>query len=369
MNVKTLENQHGSKIMAMATLFVLMLILSLFVMAGFETKAMADGVYLTRIVWATDRDGNWEIYIMDEDGTNQTRLTFDPPGTPYPYIIDQHPVFTSDNSRIVWSRGGTIWIMNVDGSGKTQLTFNPYSYDNHPYVNPWDTKIYFNSRIAGATVVMRMNLNGSGVEQLTDTTKNRYHPTVRADGLVDGLILYAVDVDFDGIGEYAATFNISTSVETVIWGAGVGLDPVWGTTTWKVTVGGWRGPLGTKIVLADDPDGDNKYRLIILNPDGTFDIQLTDGQYNDITPYFRYPGGIRIVFVRGTPPTEIYRINEDGTGILNLTNDPEGDTFFVTDGPWPRPVPVSPNWYALVAAVIAAGGLGYLIWRRWPKRA
>ena len=34
-----------------------------------------------------------------------------------------------------------------------------------------------------------------------------------------------------------------------------------------------------------------------------------------------------------------------------------------------RGVPVFPNWYVMVAAVVAAGGLGYLIWRRLLKRA
>ena len=28
-----------------------------------------------RIAFASDRDGNWEIYTMNTDGSNQTRLT------------------------------------------------------------------------------------------------------------------------------------------------------------------------------------------------------------------------------------------------------------------------------------------------------
>jgi Tol biopolymer transport system component len=31
----------------------------------------------SKIVFLSDRDGNWEIYIMDVDGSNQTNLTND----------------------------------------------------------------------------------------------------------------------------------------------------------------------------------------------------------------------------------------------------------------------------------------------------
>ena len=32
----------------------------------------------SRIAFASDRDGNWEIYVMNADGSGQTRLTDNP---------------------------------------------------------------------------------------------------------------------------------------------------------------------------------------------------------------------------------------------------------------------------------------------------
>jgi hypothetical protein len=38
----------------------------------------------TKIAFASDRDGNWEIYVMNADGTSQTNLTNNPTGDRYP---------------------------------------------------------------------------------------------------------------------------------------------------------------------------------------------------------------------------------------------------------------------------------------------
>jgi TolB protein len=38
----------------------------------------------TKIVFQSNRDGNWEIYVMDADGSNQQRLTINPAGDYWP---------------------------------------------------------------------------------------------------------------------------------------------------------------------------------------------------------------------------------------------------------------------------------------------
>ena len=37
-----------------------------------------DSILNTKIAFTSDRDGNREIYVMNADGSNQTRLTYDP---------------------------------------------------------------------------------------------------------------------------------------------------------------------------------------------------------------------------------------------------------------------------------------------------
>jgi uncharacterized protein YjdB len=74
----------------------------------------------SRIAFVSQRDGNGEIYVMNADGTDRTRVTNDP-------LTDGRPSFTPDGQTIVFHSSRTagkqqIWSVNVDGTGLTQLT-------------------------------------------------------------------------------------------------------------------------------------------------------------------------------------------------------------------------------------------------------
>jgi Tol biopolymer transport system component len=71
-----------------------------------------------RIAFATDRDGNWELYVMEADGAAQRRLTNT----------------QEDESSPAWSTG-EIYVMNSDASGLTRLTDNPAD-DSFPAWRP-----------------------------------------------------------------------------------------------------------------------------------------------------------------------------------------------------------------------------------------
>ena len=68
--------------------------------------------------------GNGDIYVMNSDGTNQTRLTRH--GN-----TDFYPIYSPDGSQIVFSRGNgnaansDIYKMNADGSNVIRLTHEP----------------------------------------------------------------------------------------------------------------------------------------------------------------------------------------------------------------------------------------------------
>ena len=72
-----------------------------------------DGVML---FYASNESGNFDIWRVDADGTNKTRITND--------SADEIPSF-SWSDKIVYvsqSGGSNIWIMDVDGTNKSALT-------------------------------------------------------------------------------------------------------------------------------------------------------------------------------------------------------------------------------------------------------
>ena len=75
-----------------------------------------------RIAFSSERDGNLEIYVMNADGTGQTRLTNNP-------AEDEEPAWSPDGTRIAFhshhNGNREIYVMNADGSGQTRLTNNP----------------------------------------------------------------------------------------------------------------------------------------------------------------------------------------------------------------------------------------------------
>lgn len=96
-----------------------------------------------KIVFVSDRDGNREIYTMNADGTNQTRLTFNT-------FFEGGPRWSPDGTKIVFvsdrDGGGTqrIYVMNADGSNPTLLTPNSFGVgDFDPSWAPDGSKIVF----------------------------------------------------------------------------------------------------------------------------------------------------------------------------------------------------------------------------------
>ena len=118
----------------------------------------------TRVAFSNDRDGNWDIYVMNADGSGVTRLTEHPLG-------DWDPAWSPGGQQIAFSssRDGDsdIYVMNADGSGVTRLTEHPLG-DWDPAWSPGGQQIAFSSSRDGDSDIYVMNADGSGVRQLTD---------------------------------------------------------------------------------------------------------------------------------------------------------------------------------------------------------
>ncbi len=76
----------------------------------------------SKIAFSSRRNGDWDIYVIDADGGNLTRLTTLPGN-------DSNPIWALDGQAIIFSRrpqnDWDLFIMNADGSDVRQLTDSP----------------------------------------------------------------------------------------------------------------------------------------------------------------------------------------------------------------------------------------------------
>ena len=123
-----------------------------------------------RIVFASNRDGDSEIYSMDINGNNLLQLTDHP-------ADDGNPAGSPDGRRIVFmsERGLTpdLYVIDRDGNNVVRLTQDNF-LEAHPSWTPDGTKFAFASFriVVGNVEIYVMDADGNNVINLT---KHKWH--------------------------------------------------------------------------------------------------------------------------------------------------------------------------------------------------
>ena len=66
------------------------------------------------ITFTSNRDGNWQLFVLDGDECHVIQLTHDPNGA-------RGAAWSRDGSKVVYLSGTELYTMNVDGSNNTRL--------------------------------------------------------------------------------------------------------------------------------------------------------------------------------------------------------------------------------------------------------
>jgi tricorn protease-like protein len=162
-----------------------------------------------------------EIYVMNSDGSEQTRLTDN-------NVNDYDPSWSPDGEKIAFVSNGGIYVMNADdGSDVTRLTDNAAD-DRFPSWSPDGEKIAF-QRDFGEIYVMNAD-DGSDVTRLTDDPAFDGQPSWSPDGEKisfvsgrndpngeEGSEIYVMNAD-DGSDVTRLTFNDLINDITPDWG-------------------------------------------------------------------------------------------------------------------------------------------------------
>lgn len=234
-----------------------------------------------RIVFASDRSGNFEIYVMNADGTGPVNLTNNA-------AQDFFPNWSPDGERIVFARGSgslrELYVMNANGTNQTRLTFNTVA-DVQPAWSPNGKQLAVSRGFGGVVndqikfaEIFVLNAGGAGLRQVTRVTSSR---------------------------PYSASVG----------------HPVWA-------------PDGRRLVFevhnsrTGDPAG--RRALFVINADGSEQRQLTPWSLNGSDPDWS-PAGKLILF-RSVPGREqhgnLYTVNADGGDLKQLTRYPSPRAVF-----------------------------------------
>jgi Tol biopolymer transport system component len=144
-----------------------------------ERTPVQTGASTPQIAFASHRDGNWEIYVTDDDGARQTRLTRRDPQ-------DRFPLWSPDRSRIAFGSqvGGDhweLWVMNVDGTNPRQVATDIVA-KGHREWSPDGTRIVFAARIDGDAEIFNVEVASGRLVRLTRAAGEDADPSWSPDG-------------------------------------------------------------------------------------------------------------------------------------------------------------------------------------------
>lgn len=289
------------------------------------------------IAYYSHREGEWSwyIHIINTNGSEPIKLAEG--GT---------PAWSPDGKRIAFSFGFNgffgdvvgIYVVDANGDNRVKLTRNQNNRNLFPAWSPDGTKIAFWSHREGQPDIYLMNADGMNPINLTRDPHHEDRPTWSPDGkkIAFGALLVPRGekgmsdifvMDADG----GNRINLTQNPEAV------NQFPAWS-------------PDGSRIAYEASPHPNHWFppsNIYVMNADGSQSEMLTAGRRfaSEGLPTWS-PYGRRIAYHRREPDgkNDIFVINADGTGLLNLTK-----TEFVEE--------LSPSWRPAPLAVSARGRL------------
>jgi Tol biopolymer transport system component len=255
-----------------------------------------------RIAFAADRDGNFEIYVMNKDGTGQQNLTSSS-------ARDTDPAWSPDGTRIAFAsdRDGSseIYVMNDDGSSVERLT-NSDGNNFAPAWSPDGERIAFMSDRDGNQEIYVMDADdGSDLINLTSEASDDHSPTWSPNGW--GIAYVS---DRDGNDEIYVVRLDGTNKANLTSDPASDRDPAWGPNDERIAFSSGRG---------DNED------IYVMDIDGSDLIRLTNDAAKDTDPSWS-PNGDQLVFRSNRDDNdEIYMMDDDGSDQENLTNQRNDD--------------------------------------------
>lgn len=234
-----------------------------------------------KIVFHSDRDGDFEIYRMRPDGSNVVQLTDND-------VDDFWPAVSPDGTTIAfWTgRDGNqeIYVMAADGSGPTRVTSNGAA-DRQPAWSPDGQRIAFHRESGGTTEIYTIGVDGTGEIRLTNNAFDDEEPAWSPDGT-----LIAFMTNRDGNNEvYVMNASDGSNPQNLSQNPGRDGKPDWS-------------PDGSMLLFdrnntSVDPAWLGDAEVMCMNSDGSGQVRLTTDTWGAVDTQPRWSAnGARLAF-------------------------------------------------------------------------
>lgn len=263
----------------------------------------------SQVAFASNRSGNFEIYVIYEDGSGLRRVT----DTPY---NESRPVFMPGSDKIVFvtdeSGAGTdIYSMNLDGSNRRRLTTDPGN-DANPVA--LQGVIAFDSDRTGTKQIWMMNSDGTDQTQLTSRLEGASDPTLAITASGNQLAFQGFEPSVSNLQIFTMTF----STGPFAGGTPVRMTPADTSMQGQPAFS----PDGSRIAYISNVE-DSQFDLNVYSlADGTR-TRLTNDEFFESRPWFS-PDGTRVFAASFAPGnSDIFSF---GTGApVAVASDPAID--------------------------------------------
>lgn len=276
-----------------------------------------------KIVFSSNRDGNWEIYIMNPDGTRQERLTYD-------RAVDCDPVISPIGDQILFNsnRGGTrdLYRMDIDGRNVRPLFGFSEAYRTHPTWSPDGERIVYSQRALGGININTASANGTSVKLIVhlENALSGY-PIWSPDGTE---IAYVVADEIHWASRQIRFLDLETREQETLFPDDF---PRMFNPSWS--------PVGNRIAFVWFRPAEKRQSVFIVNRDGSYLRRIESFVAN--TPVWA-PVGNQLIYAEGVigSNSQILKINLISRKVTQLTDN--GSNYA---GNWfaPQQLPVSPS--------------------------
>lgn len=203
-----------------------------------------------RITFQSNRDGNWEIYVANADGSGVRRLTNND-------ARDGEPSWSADGKRIAFVRDGDLYAMRASGNGEHKIGDD----GEWPAWSPDGKSLAYDVEFAGHHgIVVAAPGEGLGAYGAPDDRRPAWSPK-------GDVIAYQCRL---GERWHICLLNPKSGSQRVLTGHDSdAFAPAWS-------------PDGSRIAFISDRDGTDQ--LFVMHADGTGVVRLTSGQGEKDTP-------------------------------------------------------------------------------------